>query len=117
MTRQVNPADRRQFGRRQTNLQGWISVAGRPRLSCIVRDLSVGGALLEFEKPSWMPFNFKLTIEATRFVTWCEVRHHRANSVGVRFVEAVATTEVETLRAEGAARSLDDKGAWMGNQQ
>ena len=114
MTKPGNPADMRQFGRRQTNLQGWISVAGRPRLSCIVRDISVGGALLEFEKPSWMPYNFKLTIDATRFVTWCEVRHHRANAVGVRFIEAMATSAVEPVRAEGT-RSLDDRGAWMGS--
>ena len=36
MSKPGNPADRRQFGRRQTSLHAWISVPGRPRLPCIV---------------------------------------------------------------------------------
>jgi hypothetical protein len=45
-------AERRQFGRRKTSLHAWIGVQGRPKLSCTVLDLSVGGALLQLEKPS-----------------------------------------------------------------
>ena len=49
-------AERRQFGRRQTYLRAWISVPGRPKLPCIVQNLSVGGALLEIKAPTWLPF-------------------------------------------------------------
>ena len=90
-----NPADRRQFGRRQTSLHGWISVPGRPKLACHVKDLSIGGALLGLQAPSWLPFNFVLTIEATRFVSWCEVRHHKHDAVGVRFMSAVESASLD----------------------
>lgn len=107
-------AERRQFGRRKTSLHAWISVPGRPKLSCTVVDLSVGGALLQLQKPSWLPYNFMLTIEATRFVTSCEVRHSRSDSVGVRFLSAV---EAAVLDSRGAqeARSLHENDAWTGN--
>ncbi len=106
--------ERRQFGRRQTSLHGWISIAGRPRLPCMVKDLSIGGALLLLEKPSWLPFNFKLIVEATRFVTWCEVRHHRPDAIGVRFLSAVEAGAVDP-RGASENRSLDDRGAWGGD--
>lgn len=36
MSRLGTPAGERQLARRKTNLHGWISVPGRPRLSCMV---------------------------------------------------------------------------------
>ena len=36
-----NAPERRQFGRRHTYLHGWVSVPGRPRLPCIVSDVSL----------------------------------------------------------------------------
>lgn len=113
MNKPGNPADRRQFGRRQTSLHAWINVQGRPKLSCVVLDLSIGGALLALEKPSWLPYNFQLTIEATRFVTWCEIRHHKPNAVGVRFLSAIETAELDQ-RYGKEGRSMDDKDAWAG---
>jgi hypothetical protein len=92
----ANGAEKRQFGRRQTNLHAWITVPGRPRIPCIVHDLSVGGARLGFEhEPAGLPFQFKLTIEATNFVTACEIRHQRATSVGVQFVAEPAAVAVD----------------------
>ena len=114
MNKPANPADRRQFGRRQTNLHGWISVQGRPRLPCVVKDISIGGALLALETPSWLPYNFQLTIDATRFVSWCEVRHCRDNSIGVRFLAAVDAVALDPRNA-GDSRSMSDKDAWAGD--
>ncbi len=115
MTKTSGP-EQRQFGRRQTNLHAWISVPGRPRLPCTVKNLSVGGALLALETPAWLPFNFQLTIEATRFVTMCEVRHHSSNSIGVRFLAAVDYAAVDRQRASDN-RSLQDSDAWMGDAE
>ncbi len=56
--------ERRQFGRRQVVLHGWVRVSGRSRLPCVITDLSVGGARLEMEVPSGLPFDFILVIEA-----------------------------------------------------
>ena len=115
MTKTSGP-EQRQFGRRQTNLHAWISVPGRPKLPCTVKNLSVGGALLELNTPSWLPFNFQLTIEATRFRTMCEVRHHSANAIGVRFLAAV---EYAAVDRQGASdnRSLQDSEAWAGDTE
>ena len=107
-------AERRQFGRRKTNLHAWISVQRRPKLSCTVLDLSVGGALLQLQKPSWVPYNFVLTIETTRFVTWCEVRHSRADAVGVRFLSAVESAALDP-RGAHESRSMHENDAWTGN--
>ena len=114
MSKPGNPSDRRQFGRRQTSLRGWISVAGRPKLPCVVHNLSAGGALLGLDKPSWLPYNFQLAIEATRLVSLCEVRHHTPNAVGVRFLDAVEIAGVDPQRASDN-RSLNEKASWMGD--
>lgn len=116
MSKPAQPSDRRQFGRRQTNLHAWISVPGRPRLPCLVKDISVGGALLEFDKPSWLPFTFQLTIEATRFTTWCEIRHQGPSQVGVRFMQSVAAANVDP-RSTTEGRSLNDTDAWSGHRR
>ena len=84
-----NPGDRRQFGRRDTAYDGIVPVPGRPMLSCIVRDLSEGGALLEFQSEDvWLPYKFMLRMPSLGIVTHCEVRHQRYNRVGVMFVGA-----------------------------
>lgn len=114
MSKTGSGADRRQFGRRQTNLHGWITVPGRPRLACTILDISVGGALIGLRMPSWLPYNFQLTIEATKFVSWCEVRHQRADAVGVRFLNAVEAAGLDT-RSAGEHRSITDRDAWTGN--
>ncbi len=115
MTKNTGP-EQRQFGRRQTNLHAWISVPGRPRLPCTVKNLSIGGALLELDAPAWLPYNFQLTIEATRFVTMCEVRHNSATAIGVRFMAAVEYAVVDRQRASDN-RSLQDSDAWMGDAE
>lgn len=107
--------ERRQFGRRQTYLHAWISSPGRPRLPCIVRDISVGGALLELNLPPWLPYNFQLTIESTKFTSWCEVRHQSGTKMGVRFVDAA---EIQANRGTSADfGSVTDGDSWMGDRK
>jgi hypothetical protein len=79
-------AERRAFGRRTTCLHGWVVVEGRSRLACLVRNVSDGGALLEFAAPKSMPFQFKLVIDCKGFEAVCETRHHQEQWMGVRFV-------------------------------
>ncbi len=114
MTKPGTLAEKRQFGRRKTSLYAWISVPGRPRLSCTVLDVSVGGALIGLEKPSWLPYNFVLTIEASGFRSWCEVRHHRSDAVGVRFLSAVEAASIDVRGAQDG-RTMSDKDTLMGN--
>ena len=79
-------AERRQFGRRQTCLHGWVVVEGRQRLPCLVRNVSEGGALLECSAPKLMPYRFSLVIDCKGFQAWCEIRHQADQWIGVRFV-------------------------------
>jgi hypothetical protein len=84
-------AERRQFGRRQTQLYATISASGRPLKPCVVRDLSAGSARVEVDFPAWLPSRFQLMIEATGFEADCEVMHRTNDAVGVRFA-ALRTT-------------------------
>src|SRR5690349_2164275 len=77
-------AERRQFGRRQTVLHAMITGNGRPPITCVVRDLSAGGARIEVEAPAWLPRHFRLIVEGT-LRSECEVMHRSADAVGVKF--------------------------------
>lgn len=78
--------ERRQFGRRETTLHGWIAVEGRPRIACVVKNVSEGGALLELPVPRGLPFHFNLVIDCKGFQALCEVRHQSETRMGVQFV-------------------------------
>lgn len=78
--------ERREFGRRNTCLHGWLAIEGRPKIACLVRNVSEGGALLECEVPKALPYRFHLIIDCKGFQAWCETRHQTDTWVGVRFV-------------------------------
>ncbi len=100
--------EKRQFGRRQTCLHAWVLRDGYPRLACVVRNVSEGGALLEFPVPGAMPYWFTLSIDCKGFEARCEIRHQGVEWMGVRFVS------IERMSAPIAAWSplLDD--TWTG---
>lgn len=97
----------RRFGRRDTSYSGWIRVPGKPRQICIVRNLSLGGALLECARPDLLPYKFELAIEATNTCYLCEIRHSSATTVGVEFCA------VE--RHDAPASSRERRGAEWGD--
>ena len=78
--------ENRAFGRRATVRHAWIVVGQRQRLSCCIRNLSVGGALLELAVPAWLPYNFDIEIEEPKMKVTCEVRHRGLHGVGVAFL-------------------------------
>lgn len=98
--------ERRQFGRRTTSLHAWIRIPGRPQIACHVRNLSVGGALIDLDVPDWLPYRFRLVIEATRFETDCETRHRGERSIGVMFIETKPVTVGRAI--------VTDKDLWGG---
>ena len=77
--------ERRQFGRRDTRLEGWIEPVGRPRICCFVTNLSEVGALLELMDDLFLPYRFHLVVPARGIRSDCEIRHTSHRSVGVRF--------------------------------
>ena len=99
-------ADRRQFGRRHTHVTGQIKVPGRATLTCIVRNISDGGALLVFQRPEWVPFGFLLTLDGEDKTYGCEVRHHFGERVGVAFVD------ISVIQGAGVAPGGGELAHW-----
>lgn len=85
--------ERRQFGRRLTCVHGVIRTRGRPDVTCTVRNISEGGALLQVSQPAWLPSRFQLFIEVSKSERECEIVHRGEITVGVRF--AGHTTEAD----------------------
>ncbi len=81
--------ERRQFGRRQTCVHATISTRGRPPLACVMRNVSVEGALVEVAHPQWLPNRFRLIADALGIDGDCEIVRRTDIAVGVRFVTRI----------------------------
>lgn len=83
MTVRVHGIERRAFGRRRSCIHAMLLVPGRPPSPCIIRNYSETGALLELNENLEPPFNLRLKIDRTGEVIDCELKHARANRVGI----------------------------------
>ena len=96
-------ADRRAFGRRPTYQFAITHRSGRAPLRCVVRDISEGGALLEFGEPVSLPSCIRLVWEGSSLEADCEVRHIQGTRVGVQFRGDAGTRIVkESLKLNSA---------------
>lgn len=86
--------DRRQFGRRWSKVHAWIHVDGRPRIACVVRNFSEGGALLYCRDAGNLPLTFRLNIDVIDFEIGCRTRHRSDDSVGVCFMSSDMVHEI-----------------------
>lgn len=102
--------DRREFGRRRSQMHGWVKVAGRPPIPCQVTNLSQKGAFVAFSPPSWMPFQFELILSTEAPARLCELRHMRTDGVGVVFFES-AKPAIEAPRLLLHDPAVDE---WLG---
>jgi len=84
-----------QFGNRQSLPKGWIKIAGRPRLSCIVRHISADCASLDLQVPAWLPYRFDLIIETDGRELGCEVSH--VSNTGIRVILVKSETSQATV--------------------
>lgn len=82
-------SDRRAFGRKQTYQHAVILLSGRAPIRCIVRDLSAGGASLDFGRPITLPSRFALKWDGSGVTAHCEVRHAWETGVGVQFTSSM----------------------------
>lgn len=96
--------ERRLFGRRTTRTYAWVEMATRPRVSCIIMNVSRTGALIELMDNVPLPIQFKLVVEHLPGCEFCEVRHQRERSVGLLFIESLAP---EYTRVRTAGTSAD----------
>ena len=102
-----NPADRRAFGRRPTNQHAMAHIAGRAPQRCVVRNISEGGALLDFGDPVVLRNRLRLVWEGTGEHAECEVRHVQGGKAGVQFICPNGPRIAREAIAAGAAK-LDD---------
>lgn len=82
--------DRRVFGRRQTDIKAQVRIGNRV-VPCTIKDMSEGGALLEFANHIDLPQRLWLSWSEQAEIV-CEVRHTRRNTAGVQFSRPQALT-------------------------
>jgi PilZ domain len=85
----MSGADKRQFGRRESNIRGYILVAGYQPVPCTVRNISDGGALLECKDQIAATRSVRLSVEGTEFNIRSEVVHQGPRGIGIRFISTV----------------------------
>lgn len=80
------PIERRAFGRRLTYQHAMAHMFGRAPLRCVVRDISEGGALLDFGCVVLLPSRLRVVWDGTGQQAECEVRNIRGEKAGVQFI-------------------------------
>ncbi len=103
--------DRRQTDRHQVALRAMVEVLGRPRLSCLVCNLSHVGALIEMPDRNSLPSMFGLLLPKSPLPIACEVRHTSGHSYGVTFVRKFGLDGAAEDRAIEHACSLLTRAA------
>jgi hypothetical protein len=82
-------ADRRAFGRRETHMAASVRLPNHTHYDCVIRDISEGGALLEFSQCIEISGRLRLSIENGRQEIICDVRHVRGSRAGVQFARNI----------------------------
>jgi hypothetical protein len=104
---ELDPAARRTVQRLDVNLPGRAIIQGRAPLSCIVRNMSENGALIEFSAAIRLPARFHLEIPDLDTEAYCEICHQRSNRVGVEFVRVTVNEGGESAEDAEVRRRAD----------
>jgi hypothetical protein len=80
--------EKRQFGRRKSDIRGRAMLPGQAPKPFTIVDISDGGARLRFDEPMVAPRALRIEIDGTDFDLQCEVRHQGSYGVGVRFMRS-----------------------------
>ena len=130
----MSGADKRQFGRRESNVRGHILVAGYQPVSCTVKHISDGGALLECKQQIPAARSVRLIVEGTEFNIRSEVVHQGPRGIGIRFISTVEGAALNShfqsgivapvMHADAAlpapvaiAAKIEDRPAPQGNRE
>ena len=82
----MTEGDRRKLPRHRTFKGGTISSASVAGITCVVRNLSAAGAMLEVESEAGIPDEFTLVIKPEYLKRTCRVIWRSAQRIGVHFV-------------------------------
>ena len=89
--------ERRNVPRREVHLNAKAGLRYDAPVSCVVRNISAMGALIEFTEAVTVPKTFRISIDSAMFSAECETRHQSGNTVGVMFI----SNRMEALAAFG----------------
>ncbi|MEQ1697411.1 MAG: PilZ domain-containing protein [Hyphomicrobiaceae bacterium] len=78
-------SDQRKYGRRAVAMRATIEVLGRSHISCIIHNLSDGGALIELIDKAVLPRSFGLRLHNSNATIDCELTHRTGTAFGVAF--------------------------------
>jgi hypothetical protein len=92
--------ERRKHPRTEIDQPAYVS-AGGSVMSCIVRNISVEGAAIDVDNPSFVPPHFRLVIAKNSTVHECRIAWIQRNRIGVMFVAIPQGPEPSTMRDEG----------------
>ena len=104
MEQTYSGTERREFGRRDAVIHAWAFTSGRSRLPCIIRNLSPGGALLEFPSGAPVAERFWLGSDADQRELRCLVRHRGPRALGVSFERKTNIEERDIAAKVGSER-------------
>ena len=77
--------ENRQHKRDEVDELAYISIQGSS-ISCVVRNISAGGAAIDVAEPTEVPSKFKLMLQSDRQSFECQVVWIKSNRMGVIFV-------------------------------
>lgn len=89
--------EQRKFGRRAVAIHGTVEVDCRSLVSCVVHNLSEGGALIELIDKVELPRSFVLRLHSSNAKIGCELTRADGNSYGIAFhrLEGAAAVAVQ----------------------
>lgn len=100
--------ERRRFGRKDTNVAAQAVIAGRTGVRCIIKNVSVVGALLAFEKPFSARGAFRLYADGGVLDAQCVIQREDGTDRGVEFVSVVVNKlAAAPMTSSAAAPALD----------
>lgn len=98
----TNMYEQRREQRQRSFKGGSISFNQASGLTCIVRNISSGGACLELDRPDQVPDQFDLVIKPEYVKRICRVRWKSENRVGVSFTRALDLALAARCPPQGA---------------
>jgi hypothetical protein len=77
--------EKRAFPRRRVLKQGTITFCGGGDIDCMVRNISMGGALVDIANPIALPRSFTLVVSTEHLMRDCHAVWSHDRRVGVAF--------------------------------
>lgn len=97
--------ERRKFGRRECSVEALVVYRDCITYSCVIRNVSARGAVIELEPGVEVPNEFELRLVSTGTQGICIVRHRTDGRVGVQFVSRALGHDLEKLHQRQLAET------------